>query len=61
MRKLDDINWQYRPAAKTNISETLRKYGFEPPSESAWYQEKWATYRNALALKEGSSTKTIDN
>lgn len=61
MRKLDDINWQYTPAAKTNINETLRKYGFEPPSESAWYQEKWARYRNALAISERASTLSVNN
>ncbi len=32
--RLDNINWKYTPAAKTNISETLRRLGFEPPSEA---------------------------
>lgn len=61
MKKLDDINWRYTPAAKTNIAETLRKLGFEPPSEDKRYQEKWARYRNALAINEGSSTLAVNN
>lgn len=61
MKKLDDINWRYTPAAKTNIAETLRRLGFEPPSEDKRYQEKWARYRNALAINEGSSTLTVNN
>lgn len=52
MRKLDNIDWHYTPSAKTNILETLRKCGFEPPSESKWFQEKWARYRNAMAINE---------
>ena len=47
-----DINHPYIPAAKTNVYETLKKFGFEPPSESPWYQEKWRTYRNAFANNE---------
>ena len=52
MRKLDNIDWHYIPAAKTNILETLRKMGFEPPSEDKRYQEKWSRYRNALSINE---------
>jgi hypothetical protein len=52
MRRLDNIDFKYTPAAKTNILETLRKVGFEPPSEDKRFQEKWARYRNALAINE---------
>ena len=52
MRKLDNIDWHYTPSAKTNILETLRKCGFEPPSEDKRFQEKWARYRNAMAINE---------
>jgi hypothetical protein len=47
-----DINHPYIPAAKTNVIDTLKKFGFEPPSESPWYQEKWRTYRNSFANNE---------
>ena len=50
--KLDNIDFKYTPAAKTNIMETLRKMGFEPPSEDKRFQEKWARYRNALAIND---------
>ena len=52
MKLLDNINWQYVPAAKTNILETLKKCGFEPPSESKQFQEKWARYRHAQVINE---------
>lgn len=55
MRKIDNIDWRYVPASKTNILETLRKVGFEPPSEDKRYQDKWARYRNALAINEGNT------
>jgi hypothetical protein len=52
MMRLDNINWKYTPAAKTNILETLRRLGFEPPSEDKRYQEKWSRYRNAMTINE---------
>ena len=52
MKKLDNINFKYVPAAKTNILETLKRCGFEPPSESKWYQEKWKRYRHVVAINE---------
>jgi len=52
MKHLDDINRPYIPAAKTDIAATLKRLGFEPPSESKWFQEKWATYRNLAARNE---------
>lgn len=53
MKKLDDINWHYIPSAKTNVLDTLKRLGFEPPSEDKRYQEKWSRYRNALSINEG--------
>ena len=47
-----DINHPYVPAAKTNVYETLKRFGFEPPSEDLRYQEKWRTYRNSFANNE---------
>jgi hypothetical protein len=47
-----DINHPYIPAAKTNVYETLKRFGFEPPSEDLRYQEKWRTYRNSFANNE---------
>ena len=55
MKRLDNIDWHYTPAAKTNILETLRKVGFEPPSEDKRFQEKWARYRNAMAINESKT------
>ena len=45
MKRIDNINWQYIPAAKTNILETLRKMGWTPPSEDPATQAKWRFYR----------------
>lgn len=50
--KLNNIDFVYRPAAKTDISVTLRNAGFTPPSEDKRYQEKWNRYRNAAAINE---------
>jgi len=52
MKRLDNIDFKYTPAAKTNILETLKRVGFEPPSESKYFQEKWARYRHAQAINE---------
>ena len=49
MKKLDNINFKYVPAAKTNILETLKRCGFEPPSESKWYRD-WETDRKSTRL-----------
>lgn len=54
MKKIDNINWRYVQASKTNILETLKKVGFEPPSEDKRYQEKWARYRNSATINEGN-------
>lgn len=50
---IKDINRQYIPSAKTNILETLKRFGFEPPSEDKRYQEKWQSYRHLAQLNEG--------
>lgn len=50
--RLTDINRPYTTAAKTNVAETFRKLGFEPPSEDKRYHEKWSKYRNANAIHE---------
>lgn len=41
----------YTPAAKTNVIETWRRFGWVPPSEQVEYQDKWQYYRS-LYLKE---------
>jgi len=51
MRGLLDPSFQYIPAAKTNIADTLRKLGFEPPSEDKRNQEKREMYRS-LGLRD---------
>ena len=61
MKRIDNINWQYTPSAKTNVLETLKKLGWTPPSEDMRFQEKWSRYRNALAINEGASTVSINN
>ena len=50
--KLDNINFKYTPAAKTNILDTLKRFGWYPPSQNPKVQEKWARYRNALAIND---------
>jgi hypothetical protein len=46
MKLIDNINFQYVPAAKTNVAETLRKLGWTPPSEDKRFIEKWQTYKH---------------
>jgi hypothetical protein len=46
MKLIDNINFQYVPAAKTNVAETLRKLGWTPPSEDKRFQEKFNTYKH---------------
>ena len=46
MNRLLDPNFQYIPAAKTNIQETLKKFGFKPPSETKDHQAKCVIYRS---------------
>lgn len=47
---IQDINKVYKPSPATNITETWRKAGWTPPSESPWYQEKWRVYKT-LAMR----------
>jgi hypothetical protein len=54
MKKIDNMDFHYIPSAKTNVLDTLRKLGFEPPSEDKRIQEKWNRYRNAMAINEGA-------
>lgn len=46
MRSLLDPSFKYIPAAKTNIADTLRRLGFQPPSESKEHQAKCEVYRS---------------
>ncbi len=46
MRGLLDPSFKYIPAAKTNIVDTLRKFGFQPPSETKEHQIKCEIYRS---------------
>jgi hypothetical protein len=46
MNHLDNINKPYIPAAKTNVAETFKRLGFEPPSEDKRFQEKWQLYKH---------------
>lgn len=47
-----NINYKYISSAKTNVLETLKRNGFEPPSEDKRYQEKWKKFRNLSAINE---------
>ncbi len=47
-----DLYQAYIPAVKTNVLETFKKHGWEPPSDQQCMQEKWATYRNLAAINE---------
>lgn len=40
-----DPDWQYTPAAKTDVLETFRKHGFVPPTEQK-LRAKWEAERN---------------
>lgn len=55
--KLMDINYQYIPSAKTDVLATLKRLGFQPPSEDIRYQEKWVRFRNANAINNGGKVK----
>jgi hypothetical protein len=50
--KLDNVDFKYVPAAKTNILETLKRLGWIPPSEDKRFQEKWNTYKHLLWRNE---------
>jgi len=48
-----DAKFKYVPSAKTNVLETLIRYGFVPPSQDVKYQKKWHKIRNLAAINEG--------
>jgi hypothetical protein len=50
--KLTDFDFKYVPSAKTNVLETLKRFGFEPPSEDVKYQKKWHRVRNSATINE---------
>ncbi len=47
-----NINYKYVASSKTNVLETLKRWGFIPPSEDKNYQEKWKRFRNSNAINE---------
>jgi hypothetical protein len=51
--KLLDVNFNYVPSAKTDVVKTLKRLGFQLPSEDKRYQEKWNRVRNSAAINEG--------
>jgi hypothetical protein len=51
--KLLDVNFEYVPSAKTDIVKTLKRLGFQLPSEDKRYQAKWHRVRNSAAINEG--------
>jgi hypothetical protein len=48
-----DVKFKYVPSAKTNVLETLKRFGFEPPSEDIKFQKKWHKVRNLAAINDG--------
>jgi hypothetical protein len=42
----------YTPAAKTDVSRTLKRHGFVPPSEDKEMQKKWEFYRTISIRNE---------
>ena len=52
--KLLNIDNKYIPSSKTDVMATLKRLGFEPPSEDARFQEKWKRYRLSNAINERS-------
>lgn len=54
---IQDINKRYIPSAKTNVLETLKRCGFEPPSEDKRIIKKWETYRHLATRNEKGGAK----
>jgi|APCry1669189472_1035225.scaffolds.fasta_scaffold00049_50 hypothetical protein len=52
--RLLNIDNKYIPSNKTNVLETFKRLGFEPPSEDPRYQAKWRRYRFSNAINERS-------
>jgi hypothetical protein len=42
----------YTPAAKTDVSRTLKRHGWTPPSEDKEMQKKWEFYRTISIRNE---------
>ena len=42
----------YTPATKTDVSRTLKRHGFVPPSEDKEMQKKWEFYRTISIRNE---------
>lgn len=42
----------YTPAAKTDVSRTLKRHGWTPPSEDKDIQKKWEFYRTISIRNE---------
>ena len=53
--RLTDIHRPYVPAAKTNVLDTFKRFGWEPPSEDLRFQAKWEVYRHAATNNERKS------
>jgi hypothetical protein len=47
-----NVNFKYVPSAKTNVLETLKRFGFEPPSEDVKYQKKWLRIRHSASIND---------
>ena len=58
MRKIDNIDWHYIKAEKTNVLEKLKSLGWTPPSEDKRFQEKWDVYRNLSTYNERKNNET---
>ena len=52
--RLLNIDNKYIPSNKTNVLETFKRLGFEPPGEDPRYQAKWRRYRFSNAINERS-------
>jgi hypothetical protein len=51
--ELLNVKFKYVSSAKTNVLETLKRFGFVPPSEDIKYQKKWHRVRNSAAINDG--------
>jgi len=44
---LDPRRFVWIPPEATNVMKTFERFGFERPSKSAWFHEKWSYYRKS--------------
>jgi len=42
---LDPQRFKWIPSTQTNVLKTWERFGWERPSKSLWYQEKWSFYK----------------